>query len=82
MPQIITDINPASALTRVVDALCANFGYQTTIDGSPNPETRNQFAKRMNAQWLKGQVILYETSLAANEARVTAQASAELLNIT
>lgn len=82
MPDIIISITPAAALTRAVDAVCANHGYQATIDGSPNPETRNQFAKRMLANWVKSQVVLYETSLAANQARVTAQASAELLNIT
>lgn len=32
---------------RVIDAICAMHDYQPTINGSPNSETKNQFAKRM-----------------------------------
>lgn len=82
MPDIIVSVNPASALTRLVDAICANHGYQAIINGSPNPETKNQYAKRMFAKWGKGQVALYETGLAVNAARITAEASADALDIT
>lgn len=82
MPQIILDINPAAALTRAVDALCALNGYQTLIGGNPNPETKNNFAKRMLAVWLKARIVEYESGLAAEAARATATASADSLSIT
>lgn len=82
MPDITITITPAAALTRAVDALCALNNYQATIDGSPNPETRNQFGKRMLAQWVKSEVARYETGIAIEAARATAQASAAQLDIT
>lgn len=82
MAQIIIDITPAAAVTRAVDAVCSNNGYQATIDGQPNPETKNQFAKRMLAAWVRSQVVRYESEIATKEARETATASAELLSIT
>lgn len=46
-----------AALARVVTAVCENNGYQALINGVPNPETQNQFAKRMTYEWWKAQVI-------------------------
>lgn len=46
MAQITIEIpNPVAG--RVVDALCALYGYSETLeDGTPNPVTRAQFADR------------------------------------
>lgn len=81
-PSISIDIGTNAEQTRTVDALCAVFLYQTTINGSPNPENRNQFAKRMAARVIKDLVVGYETSLAAETARATAKATSDSLNIT
>jgi len=39
------------------DVLCSELGYQETIDGSPNPESKAQFLQRTFnetfRQWLK-----------------------------
>jgi hypothetical protein len=82
MADITITLTPAAALTRAVDAICALYGYQTLINGNPNPETRNNFAKRIVAEWVKAQVVQYESGVAMESARVTAKASAEALSIT
>jgi len=33
-------------LSRFVDGIAGHFGYQDTIDGEPNPETKAQYGKR------------------------------------
>lgn len=82
MAQIILDITPASALVRTVDALCGFNNYQATIDGVANPESRNQFAKRMVAIWLKQQVASWESNIASAAAKAAAEADANSLSIT
>lgn len=41
---------PDAQLSRVVADVCQYYGYQSTINGQPNPETQGQFAKRMIIQ--------------------------------
>lgn len=82
MATITLDILPASALTRSVDAICGLNNYQTLINGSANPESRNAFAKRMLAKWLKEQIIEWETVPAVTSARATVTASVAALDIT
>lgn len=54
---------PDQVLPELVDALCQRYGYQATIlvDGvaTPNPETRNAFAKRQVSVWLETELIAY-----------------------
>lgn len=76
-------------LTRVVNSFTDSFGYAPMVpDGltppgsMPNPETRNQFAKRMVAQWVKQRVSDHESLLAAETARATAATDAQGLTIT
>jgi len=45
---------------RVVAAFCAAYGYQTEIDGAPNPETPQQFTKRMIGEYMRSTVVAYE----------------------
>lgn len=59
---------------RVRDALCANFGYQDTVDDAPNPESRTDFARRMLAEWLKSQVAAHESRQAARDVIAAAEA--------
>lgn len=79
MAQIIIDIPAGADLTRAVDAYCALYNYQALLPGGgANPETRNQFAKRMVANWIKDTTKEYEATLAAT----TARNAANSLNIT
>lgn len=83
MPDIIITIDTAGNLTRAVDATCAKFGYQATLPGGgANPETKNQFAKRMVALTVKGWMVEYEARAAADAAGATAAASANSVVIT
>lgn len=53
----------AAASNEVTDAFGA--GYQATIDGQPNPETKAQYARRQIIAMLKRHVINYRERLAA-----------------
>ena len=88
MAQIIVTI-PNADLQRVVDAIAGNYGYTDTIPDPnnpegpeiPNPETRDQFAQRQTAQFVKQNVISWEATQASEAARLTAIANAEGINI-
>lgn len=83
MPDIIVTVDTAGNLTRAVTATCWKFSYQATLPGGgANPETQNQFAKRMLAQTIKGWMIEYESTLAAEAARSTATTNANSVSIT
>lgn len=58
---IITFTIKDTQLQRVMDGICYDNGYQATItntDGttSPNPETKQQFVKRIIIERVKGMV--------------------------
>lgn len=86
MASISIDTGSAAQTNRIVDAFCAVYNYQTTIPDNggtiPNPENKNQFAKRMLARYVKDVVKGYEANLAAEAARVTAADAVEALPIT
>ena len=67
MPTITYTVSAAAA-TEIVDALCGVFHYRDTIlvagNPQPNPETRAQFARRMQVQWLKERVLEYRRAVA------------------
>lgn len=81
MPTIEITI-PTSHMTRVVDAIADNHNYQALIDGELNPETRNQFAKRMAAEWVKANLVSHEARLAADAARDASITDTEGVEIT
>lgn len=76
----ITLTIPDAILQRVIDAAAQRNGYQATVpdptnlpDGTrPNPESKQQFAKRMLAAVLKDWVKAVETQAAASTAASTA----------
>lgn len=73
MATIVINI-PDAVAPRVVDAFAKRFDYQETLpDGSPNPETKAQFAKRQVVRFVKNVVRQAEVE----DARTTAQATAE-----
>lgn len=59
---------PDNQVTRVNDAIAALFNYQATINGSPNPETKAQFARRMVIENLKRLVAQGESAAARRQA--------------
>ena len=61
----------------IKDDFCAQYGYKATIDGQPNPETKNQFIKRKIGEFIKESVKAYRTYAAAESARTTAISNAE-----
>lgn len=70
----ITIVIPDAQLTRVVDGICTHFNYQSILSGpgqppEPNPETKNQFAKRMLITTMKSWVKEAEGNIAADNAR-------------
>lgn len=48
--------NPAED-SQNLDDYCSARGYADTVNGSPNPETKQQFLKREIIEFLKLQVI-------------------------
>jgi hypothetical protein len=62
-PALATDITitiPDAVTPRVINAMCAVYGYQETINGEPNTETKAQFARRMLMVYLKDITLNYE----------------------
>jgi hypothetical protein len=67
---------------RVMEAIAALHGYTETLgDGTPNPETKAQFAKRIVGRWLKAQTLQFESSRAAAEAQTAKQAEFDSLDL-
>lgn len=55
-------------VSRVIESLCVNYGWQETISDPHdpmriinNPETKEVFANRMVRQFLREHVVKYET---------------------
>ena len=40
-------------LSDLNDALATEFGYQATINGQPNPETKAQYNRRILGRWIR-----------------------------
>lgn len=68
---------PNAQVTRINNAFGAAYGYQATINGSPNPESLTQFATRKVREFIKDVVKGQEAVAAAEAARVAALAAAE-----
>lgn len=59
-------------LTRVITAMCASGGYQSTINGQPNSQTQAQFTKQMLIIYVMNAVKQVEAQVAVDTARTTA----------
>lgn len=68
---------PNEIAVRVNDAIAGMYGYQDTIDGEPNPQTKAQFSKQQVINFLKETVKAYEANLASEAARLAASNTAE-----
>lgn len=75
-PALATDIIitiPTAIAPRVLDGFAANHGYRATLeDGSPNPESKAEFARRMLKEYIRQSAIAGET-LAARDAAEASQ---------
>ena len=77
MAQITITI-PDTILTRVLNGFAKRYNYSPVLDdGSSNPETKTQFAKRKVIEFIKQAVKDAEIQDASNTAATTAAASAE-----
>lgn len=70
---------------RHVTALCARYGYQSTIPDPnnaggtiPNPQTDNEFAERVVRNFVRDETFLYERRQAA----ISAEAAVAALETT
>ncbi len=75
MPVTITLSIPDAQANRVVNALSISGSYQTTIDGSPNPQTKARFVKQMLVSYVMDTVKSVEAQSAVDTARTTALAN-------
>jgi hypothetical protein len=62
MPTITFTVSVAQG-TEITN--CFGAGYQDTIDGQPNPETKTQYARKQIIVLLKENVLLYRRREAA-----------------
>ena len=68
---------PSAILTRVLNGFCGQHGYQTTINGQANPESKADFATRKIREFVKDSVKAYEATQAAEAERLSKLAAAE-----
>ena len=52
----------AAHLTRTVDALGARWGYQTLINGQPNPQSKSEFVRLKIAAVIRSEVRAHEVA--------------------
>lgn len=68
MPQLSFNLS-SQALNELVDCECYFGNYQPIVDGLPNPESKAQFAKRNQIEYLKNRVREYRKQQAEIVAR-------------
>lgn len=74
----ITVTIPDGILTRVMDAIGAEYNYDANKLPGPPVETKGQFAKRQVIEFLKRTVKDHEGSLAAKQAREDTYADVDM----
>lgn len=74
----ITITIPAGITNRVIDGFAKRFNYSPKLeDGSANPETKAQFAKRKLIEYIKQSVREAEMQEAINAAATSAGTSVD-----
>ena len=76
MAQITINI-PDAIAPRVLNGFATHYGYQPTINGEPNPQTKAQFAKAKLIEIIKAAVRATEVQDASNAAATTAGGSVD-----
>lgn len=79
MPVIGVNITDQTLATRIVNAICGQYGYKDMVPGAtptappvPNPVSKPNFANDVIKRWLKENVQAWETNQAGDAARKTA----------
>lgn len=65
---------PNAQVARITEAISVRYGYQATIDGMPNPQSKQEFTKAWLITQLKNAVKEHESATAV----ATAAANASL----
>jgi len=78
--QIILNI-PDAVHQRVLDGFSMQHGRPDTVDDGngnqiTNPESKDDFTKRLLIDWLKSKVVVCEMNVAGDAAKVTARDTA------
>lgn len=73
----INIVIPDNLLPRVINGIASFYGYQTEINGQPNPQTKAQFAKAQLIAHIKHCVKTVETDEAVNLAREAKRSEVE-----
>lgn len=69
---------PDAVAARVIDGICGELGYQATINGQPNPQTKAQFAKAALVLYAKRLVQQWEAAQADVAARARVESEIAL----
>lgn len=77
---------PDANASRIIGDICTFWNYQATLTDMtgntiPNPETQNQFARRMVLETMKGWVATVEGNAAGAAASAAAIAAANQLGL-
>ena len=74
----ITITFSTATTNRVIDGICNRFNYPPLLEnGSPNSESKSQFAKRKVLEFVKNSIREAELQTAEGVARATVNASIE-----
>jgi hypothetical protein len=69
---------PDAIAPRVINGICKRFNYKATFeDGTPNPESKQQFARRKVIEFMKRAVREAEIETATDAAEATAAQAVE-----
>lgn len=85
MADIIITI-PTAKLSRITDAFCNQYEYQTEIEKDGvfiiNPQSKNSFAKAKIIEYVKQVTKNYEGGIASQDALSTKNAEIDAISIT
>lgn len=74
---------PTDKKTQILNDFCAHEGYQATLeDGTANPETKAEFARKRVLNYIKQSVISYRAQKSAEEARIASIQEVEAISFT
>lgn len=54
----------STTLAEINDAVALEYNYQATINGSPNPESKSQFSRRMIGEHIK-YIVKHQRTISA-----------------
>jgi len=73
---------PDAQATAILADFCAYNGYQETINGAPNPQTKAQFAKAVVIKFVRESIKAQRAAAAALAASQTVIADVDAIQMT